>query len=232
MDTITEKRINTNELFRLPWSKSDNAMTWFEPTRYCNLKCDGCFQNHDKASQKTLASIEQELKTMLRLRKCDAMIIAGGEPLTHPDLLEITTRVKSYKVKPVIFTNGVGLELKYVRELKKAGMFGFTFHVDAHQARPGWEGKNEKELNELRYHYAKMIKDVGGLSCSFNTTIYPDTLSQIPDIVEWASKHIDKVQVLTLIAIRTGPVDDGRIYHVGEQVIDIGDTPYASPEAY
>ena len=231
-DIITEKRINTSELFRLPWSKSDNAMTWFEPTRYCNLKCDGCFQHHDKTSQKTLEAIDQEIKTMLSLRKCDAMIIAGGEPLTHPDLLEITRLVKSYKDKPVIFTNGIGLEESYVRDLKKAGMFGFTFHIDAHQARPGWEGKNEKELNELRFHYAKMIKEVGGLSCSFNTTVYPDTLKYIPDIVEWASRNIDKVQVLTLIAIRTGHTDDGKVYHVGEKIIDIGETAYASSEAY
>jgi hypothetical protein len=231
-DIIQEKRINTNELFRLPWSKSDNAMTWFEPTRYCNLKCDGCFQHHEKSSAKTLFAIEQEIRTMLSLRKCDAMIIAGGEPLTHPDLLDITRMVKSYKVKPVIFTNGIGLDEEFARKLKKAGMFGFTFHIDAHQARPGWEGKSEKELNELRYHYAKMIKNIGGLSCSFNTTIYPDTIQSIPDIVEWASRNIDIVQVLTLIAIRTGHPDDGRVYHVGEEIIDIGDTAYGSHDAY
>lgn len=232
MSKMTNGQIDTSELFRLPWSKSDNAMTWFEPTRYCNLNCDGCFQSHDKKSEKTLGQIELELKTMLQMRKCDAMIIAGGEPLTHPRISEITRLVKSLKVKPVIFTNGIGLDPQLVKDLKKNGMSGFTLHIDAHQSRPGWEGKSEEELNALRMHYAEMIKNEGGLTCSFNTTIYPDTLKDIPKLVEWASRNIDKVQVLTLIAIRTGHTDDGHVYRVGEQVIPISDTPYASKEKY
>ncbi len=225
-------QIDTSELFRLPWTLSDNAMTWFEPTRYCNLNCDGCFQSHDKKSQKTLDQIEHELKMMLRMRKCDAMIIAGGEPLTHPQIREITRMVKSMKVKPVIFTNGLGLDPNLIHELKSCGMWGFTFHIDSHQSRPGWEGKSEPELNELRFHYADMVKKEGGLCCSFNTTVYPDTLKDVPEIVRWASRNIDKVHVLTLIAIRTGHANDGHTYRAGEQVIDIGNTPYASKDLY
>jgi len=111
-------------------------------------------------------------------------------------------------------------------------MAGFTFHIDSHQSRPDWNNKNEVELNELRMHYAEMIKSEGGLCCSFNTTIYPDTLKDVPELVQWASRNIDKVQVLTLIAIRTAHVTDEFIYHVGEMKINIGDTSYASEEKY
>ena len=41
-------------------------------------------------------------------------------------------------LKPVLVTNAVGLTPALLVDLKTAGLFGFTFHVDSHQSRPGW----------------------------------------------------------------------------------------------
>jgi len=220
------------ELFRLPWSMTDNAMTWMEPTRFCNMTCEGCFQSRNVKTGKPLEQVEAELMGMLRLRKCDALLICGGEPLTHPHILEIISMVKAQKVKPVIFTNGMGLELSKLREFKKAGLFGITFHVDSYQSRPGWEGKTEDEINELRQYFADMVHDAGGMCCAFNTTIYPETLGKIPAIVNWAARNIDKVHVLTLIAIRTASSADGYDYFAGGNKIDIGTTAYYTEKNY
>ncbi|MFC2141707.1 radical SAM protein [Acidobacteriota bacterium] len=224
--------LDPQTLYRLPWTLSDNAMTWLEPTRQCNITCDACFHDNDPESRKTLTQIEYELKSMLRLRRCDAMLIGGGEPLTHPDILEITRLVKSFHVKPILITNGVGLELEQIRELKRAGIFGFTFHVDAHQTRPGWEGKSETELNALRQHFAEMVHEVGGLSCAYNVTIFPDTLNDVPAIVEWATQNINKVNILTLIPVRLGHRDDPFDFYIGTKKIDLDDTPYVSDQKY
>jgi organic radical activating enzyme len=199
---MPHKEINAKKLFRLPWTMADNAMTWLEPTRQCNITCDACFATNDPTSRKTLQQIEEELRIMLQLRRCDAMLIAGGEPLTHPQIIEITQIVKNYNVKPVIVTNGVGLNRYMLKDLKKAGAHGFTFHVDSHQSRPDWEGRNEKQLNELRQHFADMVYDEGNLTCAFNTTIFPDALEYVPNIVDWAIQNIDRVHILTLIAVR------------------------------
>jgi uncharacterized radical SAM superfamily Fe-S cluster-containing enzyme len=165
-DDFQSIKIDVNKLFRLPWTLADNAMTWLEPTRKCNITCDACFAINNPDSQKSLPQIKKELETLISLRRCDAMLIAGGEPLTHPRIVDITRMVKSYNVKPVIITNGVGLESSWVRDLKRAGAYGFAFHVDSHQSRPGWEGKNEKELNELRQFFADMLYSEGGLVCA------------------------------------------------------------------
>ena len=88
-------------------------------------------------------------------------------------------------------------------ELKKAGVYGFTFHIDSKQGRGGeWKGKTELELNELRYHYARMLADAGGISCSFNSTVYEDTLQYVPGMIEWAHKNIDIVHTMVFIAFR------------------------------
>jgi len=221
-----------NKLFRLPWTMSDNAMTWLEPTRKCNITCDACFAINNPESQKTLSQIKKELETLLLLRRCDAMLIAGGEPLTHPQIVEITEMVKSYNVKPVIITNGVGLGPSLVKDLKRAGAYGFAFHVDSHQSRPGWEGKNEKELNELRQYFADMLYSEGRLVCAIMPTIYPDTIKYVPDIVEWATKNIHKVNILTLIAVRMMNPDWPFDFYVGTRRVDISGMAYFSDNDY
>lgn len=223
---------NPVNMYRLPWTLGDNAMTWLEPTRYCNITCDACFIQNDRSSAKSLAVIESELDTMLELRACDAILIAGGEPLTHPDIAEIVALVKSRGVKAVLITNGVGLDQQLARELKKAGAFGFTFHVDSHQSRPGWNNKNERELNPLRQELADIIYEVGGLSCAFNTTIFPDSLIYVPDILKWAVASAERVQVMTFICVRTGEIDDQFEYLANGKRVEIRDMPYSSKNSY
>ena len=137
-------------MFRMPWSASDNAMTWLEPTRKCNIVCDACFAANDPTSEKPLARIAAEVEAMKGMRRSDGMFIAGGEPLTHPDIVEIVRLVRAAGYKPVLVTNGVGLTDALLADLKSAGLHGFTFHVDSHQSRPGWKGRTEKKLNALR----------------------------------------------------------------------------------
>jgi len=229
---FSPSRINHLELFRMPWTTTDNCLTWLEPTRKCNITCDACFSTNDPKSEKSLQQIEKEIKIMLKLRRCDGMLIAGGEPLTHPNIIDVVKMVKAHKVKPILLTNGVGVETDFIQDLKKAGLFGFTFHVDSHQSRPGWEGKNEKELNILRQKLADMVHKVGGLVCGFNMTIFPDTLQYVPDIVEWAIHNVDRVQSYTVTALRLVEADSPFDYYVGKRKIDISKLVYYSPHPY
>ena len=225
-------QIDPATLYRLPWTAADNAMTWLEPTRKCNMTCDACFAVNDPHSEKSLEQIARELNTMLRLRRCDAMLIAGGEPLTHPGIIDIVRMTRSRRVKPVIFTNGLFLNRPLLRELKKAGLHGCTFHVDAHQSRPGWTGKSEKELNELRSHLADMLHAEGGLTCAFNTTIFPDTLDAVPDVVAWAASRPDRVHILTFVCVRMADIDGPFEYFVGDTRVDFGNSPYVTGKHY
>jgi MoaA/NifB/PqqE/SkfB family radical SAM enzyme len=222
----------TADLFRMPWMASDNAMTWLEPTRKCNITCDACFAANDPRSEKSLAWIEHEIDVLLRLRRCDAMLIAGGEPLTHPDIVDVVALVKRRGVKPVLVTNGVSLTPALLADLRRAGAFGFTFHVDSHQRRPGWLGQSERELNALRSEFADSVHAEGGLSCSFNTTIFPDTLAAVPDVVAWALERPDRVHVLTLICVRMAEPDGPFAYWAGDREVDLRETPYASAKSY
>lgn len=225
-------KIDTNRLFRMPWTMSDNAMTWLEPTRKCNITCDACFTINDPNSQKTLAQIEDELETALRLRRCDAMLIAGGEPLTHPQIIDIVRLVSERNIKAQLVTNGVGITSDLLHELKMNGLYGITFHVDSHQARPDWTGKNETELNALRQYFADMVADEGGLVCAYNTTIFPDALRYVPDIIEWTCQNIKKVSVMTLIAERMLSPETPFDFYAADKKVDLSDMAFYTDMNY
>jgi pyruvate-formate lyase-activating enzyme len=153
---------------------------------------------------KTLDQVKEEIQLLKRMRNCDNISIAGGEPLIHPQILEIIAYIKSQRMKPLILTNGIRLEndRAFMVELKKAGVIGFTFHIDSEQARPHWKGKSETELFELREHYADMAHSVRGLFVSFGMTVYPGNLDFVPEMVAWANRHIDRVHGLVFIGFR------------------------------
>jgi len=195
--------LDHKELYRLPWSMSDNAIAWYEPTSSCNLACDGCYRENVKDSHKPLDVVRRDLDAFRRLRTSDCMNIAGGDPLMHPRIVEIVAEVKARGWKPIVVTNGMLLTPDLLRDLKRAGAFGFTFHVDSKQGRPGrWRGKTEQELNELRYEYASMLAGAGGLVCTFDCTVYEDTLREVPGLIDWAHRNIDIVQNMVFIALR------------------------------
>lgn len=227
METV----INHNQLYRLPWTLPDNAISWLEPTSICNLACDGCYRDNVKDSHKTFEEVKHELDVFQRLRKSDCISIAGGDPLLYPQIVELIAEIKSRRIKPIINTNGKALTKDLLHELKLAGVYGFTFHVDSKQGRPGeWKGKNEIELNELRLQYAQMLADEGGIACSFNSTVYDDTLQYIPEMIEWAHKHIDIVHTMVFIAFRYIVPDMPFDWFAGGQKVDWQNIMYHSNE--
>jgi len=151
-----------NALYRLPWSLPDNAISWLEPTSACHLYCDGCYRTNDPKAHKSLEKIRHELDVFKRLRKTDGVSIAGGDPLTHPEIEKIVEMIAQDGQKPIINTNGLALTMDKLRALKNAGVAGFTFHIDSGQQRPRMKGKTEGELNDVRLYYAQMLDHLGG----------------------------------------------------------------------
>ena len=235
--------LDKRNLYRMPWSMNDNAIAWLEVTDICNLKCEGCYRQY-LTGHKSLEEVKEEIRFFKRWRNPDNVSIAGGEPLIYPHIVDTVAFIAENGMKPVILTNGIRLEREpeLLRELKKAGLAGFTMHVDSHQGRPKWEGKNEKDLNELRQHYAELVAAAKGIYVVFNSTVYPSTFHEIPDVVRWGHANIDKVAGLVFITYRTATTEDNVAYDPHSQEVDLGKLSYVrdrfdekfvtSPEVY
>jgi hypothetical protein len=127
-----------------------------------------------------------------------------------------------------LLTNAELLSPRLLEELKGAGLTGFTIHIDSHQDRPGWEGKSEGEHNQLREHYADMIAAAGGLITIFNSTVYPSTFHEIPDVVQWGQANIDKVHGLVFITYRTFDTETSIGTDAEGRQVDVGQLSYSS----
>ncbi len=204
--------------YRLPWSLTDNGISWLEVTTSCNLACTGCYRPRTEG-HKTLEEIADDLAVFKRERRSDCMSIAGGDPLVHPRIVDIVRMVKQGGWKPIINTNGLALGPKLLRELKAAGAFGFTFHIDTSQLRRDSKGSVERDHDALRLKFARMLAAEGGLTCSFNLTVSSATLDQVPGVVQWAQHHPDIVNTVVFILYREpGLMGDFDFYANGRQV--------------
>ncbi len=197
--------LDRNELYRFPWSKSDNPGGWVEVTDECDLACPGCYR-HRLEGHRSLDEVKEDILACRRLTNCDRIGIAGGEPLMYPNLLEVVEFISRNGMKPLLLTNGEKLTRGFAKNLKEAGLVKFHFHVDSGMQRPGWTGKTETEMNELRQIYADLIREVGGMQCGYNITIFPSTVQFLPNIVGWARRNMDRVHHLSLIAFRAIPL--------------------------
>ncbi len=218
--------LEKRDLYRLPWSLNDNPIAWLEVTDVCNLHCEGCYRQH-LSGHKPLEEIKDEILFFKKWRNPDNLSIAGGEPLLHPQILDVVAFAAEQRIKPVILTNGIALTREFLRELKRAGLAGFTIHIDSHQGRPQWQGKSEAELNELRQHYADMVFHEGGGVCViFNSTVYPSTFHEVPDVVRWGQAHMDRVHGLVFITYRTSTTDVHIARDLADREVEFGRLSY------
>lgn len=234
---MLEKR----NFYRLPWSMNDNPIAWIEVTDICNIYCEGCYRQY-MTGHKSLEQLKEEVLFFIKWRNPDNFSIAGGEPLIHPQIVELVAFMAEHGIKPIILSNGQALTPELLHELKKAGLAGFTMHVDSHQNRPNWKNKSEKDLNEFRQKIADMVAAEGGLYLVFNSTVYPSTFREIPDIISWGQENIQKVQGLVFITYRTATLSDSIATDKNDQQIDMSKLSYTresfdehfvtSPEVY
>ena len=62
--------------------------------------------------------------------------------------------------------------------------------------------------------------------------MFPDTLSDVRTITEWAIRNPDRVQIMTFIAVRMAHPDDPWDYLAGGKKVDMSESPYLSVERY
>jgi hypothetical protein len=219
------KLFDHRQLYRMPWNLPDNVAAWLEVTTKCTLNCKGCYRENTN-THRTLDELAHELDILEATRTFDGLSIAGGEPLMHPQITEIVRMITQRGWKPAILTNGALLKEDLIKQLRDAGLYKFTIHVDSKQARPYWKGKTEIELNALRQQLAEMVARVGGVSCNFNATIYGDTLQYVPDIVAWTIQHVDIVHGMTFLCYRTADYVNYDYWADGQNV-NVDETIYA-----
>lgn len=210
---MPEKQIpDKRKLYRLPWSTNDNPIGWIEITDVCNIHCEGCYRLVMGEGHKPVEKIKEEILFLKKWRNCDGISIAGGEPLTHPGIVDIVQFITTCGMKSLLLTNGYALNEDLLLKLKKAGLTGLSFHIDSTQTRPEFKKvkpEQETDLNDLRLKCARMLKKIGGYYAHFGITVTRKNLHEVPCILSWAIENMDVVGGISLITYRGVPVHEG-----------------------
>jgi len=120
------------ELKMIAWGalhKDHPIMAHIIPIRRCNLACTYCNEFDDFSKPVDTDVMLERVDNLGRLGT-GIITISGGEPLLHPDLDQIITRIRSTGAITGLITNGYLLTAERIERLNRAGLDHMQISID------------------------------------------------------------------------------------------------------
>lgn len=162
-------------------------LVW-EITRSCNLSCIYCHADADQYPMKDELTREEKLELVQQVADAgtNALMIAGGEPLTSPDLPEMIQEAHKRGLYTVLITNGTLVSQENATCLKETGLDYIKVSIDSvspeiHDALRG-RGCWEKAIAGLQNATA------AGIDTGISITATQANFKEIPKIVQMAKE--------------------------------------------
>ena len=114
---------------RLP----DVRKLYIQPTTGCNLHCRTCIRNvwNEHETQMSMNTFRRLMESLDRLPGLTRVVFSGfGEPLTHPNILEMIETVRQRNTAVTLGSNGLLLSAEMARELVRLGVDRLVVSVD------------------------------------------------------------------------------------------------------
>jgi MoaA/NifB/PqqE/SkfB family radical SAM enzyme len=167
------------------------AKLYLEPTNRCNLDCRICIRNSwDEAqgdmSEETFARL---LEGMQQLEYKPVVVFGGfGEPLFHPDIVEMVARVRQVATRLELITNGLLLSDQMARDLIRAGLNMLWISADAlhtgANGRPSNALASIENLHRLRFSLHSQSPETGIVMVAT-----PANMNDFPDLLRKAARY-------------------------------------------
>lgn len=170
---------------RLDWAGEMVPHAVLDLLRGCNAACQGCYNANSGLRLKPLSQIKDELRTLVSLRRLQALSLTGGEPMLHPDLEAVVSEVHALGLRSVLMTNGLCLDSTRARRLKSAGLDMVLLHIQCRQNRPDCPGDDRDALLRLRRAKAECARSAG-IDVGYSALMYPDAggKREIQDLID------------------------------------------------
>ncbi|MDR1395521.1 MAG: radical SAM protein [Deltaproteobacteria bacterium] len=130
----------------LQFSEDKKPVIAYNMTRACNLSCIHCYASasSERAPDELNPAETAGLVRHLTEYGVPVILFSGGEPLLHPQILELVELAVRNGTRAVLSTNGLLLTLELARKLKELGLSyagisldGLAEHHDFMRGRPG-----------------------------------------------------------------------------------------------
>src|SRR5262249_27997599 len=110
-------------------SKDHPVLAHIIPMRRCNLACTYCNEYDDFSPPVPIETMFQRLDKLAALGT-SIITISGGEPLLHPQLDDIISRIRSHGMIAGMITNGYLLTAERIQRLNRAGLDHLQISID------------------------------------------------------------------------------------------------------
>jgi hopanoid biosynthesis associated radical SAM protein HpnH len=179
-----------------------------EPLFACNLKCAGCGKiAHPASLLKQRMPVDQAIAAV---KECGAPMvsIAGGEPLMHPQIDELTRRLLDLGKIVFLCTNAVLLP-KHLHRFRPHPDFTWMVHIDGlrerHDASVCKDGVFDEAVAAV-----KQAQDAGFRVMTNTTFFNTDTPQDVRDVLDYLNDElgVDNMQISPGYAYERAPVQD------------------------
>lgn len=100
------------------------AFLYLHLTSRCNLRCSYCYAspgpNTERNGHDLPVPVAREVLSQARDLGVDEVVVTGGEPLLHPQAVDIVEEAKGMGFQVNLLTNGLGIERGLARRLASA----------------------------------------------------------------------------------------------------------------
>jgi MoaA/NifB/PqqE/SkfB family radical SAM enzyme len=135
------------------------AKVYVEPTTQCNLSCRTCMRNSwtEQGGEMAMALYKRLMDDLADFPSIETIAFWGfGEPLLHPNIVEMINLAHSRGIKTELITNGLLLNPELSGELVRAGLQTLVVSVD---------GTTPESYGDVRSggDFQKLVKNISGL---------------------------------------------------------------------
>jgi tungsten cofactor oxidoreducase radical SAM maturase len=199
---------------------------YVEPTSECNLNCRTCIRNSwdEPVGSMEMTVYRKLLSDIREIKTLQAMAFWGiGEPLVHPDIVEMVSLAHELGVRTELITNGLLLSRELAKGLIEAGLDTLVISVDGTtqtsyaDIRTGGDLRlvqdNIRELNMLR---AKMLRKIPEVGIEF--VAIKSNIDQLPGLAQIARFMEASFIVVTNLLPCTEDMKDEILYRLSAGV--------------
>lgn len=170
---------------------------WYEITGTCNQNCLHCFLGQDlnKAAHVSLEETKKNIQVLVA-KGVKQLIISGGEPTLHPDIVSILEYAATFSLQIALLTNGATMQAQKLAPLlskhgiiAKIPLLGWD---ETHDRMTQRAGSFKKALNTILTYLR------AGVPVELGTTVTAINLSDTPKIRKFANRLGVKLEVSPL----------------------------------
>ena len=126
------------------------------PMRRCNLSCTYCNEYDDVSDPVPTPVMMSRIDQLARLGT-SIITISGGEPLMHPDLEKVISRIRQRGMIAGLITNGYLLSKKRIQSLNRAGLEHVQISID--NVNPDDVSMKSLKVLDKKLRYLKSLAD-------------------------------------------------------------------------